>query len=254
MILILTAGTWTWQWRMSREWAIYSESYDAIASGFLAGVSDPQYMSQIVADEGLRDRLIDYMRQQNLSVFAEPRARWMEHNVNDIAPLDDGTACSATVQTAEVSASDPPPLRVTGTLLEDARSHRHLDILMVDDTGTVRGYGADPSDCRRAGTVDQVFRLRPRRLAPESPVVPRGGRKSLRLPARADAVGLSLWLVHASTCPREQRPPASLAGRSSCRVCAARNPSQFLPVRNDFPSETLPAHWVEQADRVRRRL
>ncbi len=139
IILMLTFGTWNWQWRLSREWASISQGYDAIASGFLVGVSDQEYMSQILLDEQLRGQMIDYMREQHLSVFAEPRARWMDRRIDTIAPVEKHTSCRAKISPVRLGGT-PPAFRVTGTLTIDGRSPRRLlDILMTDDTGMVKG-------------------------------------------------------------------------------------------------------------------
>lgn len=140
IVLTLTLGTWNWQWRLSREWAMLSERYDAIASGFLVSVSDQEYMSPIIADEQYRSRLVDYMRQQNLSVFAEPRGHWLAQNIQSIGPEERQTNCRATVISAVPLHGNPAPLRIRGTLTVNGRtSHRRLDILMTDNTGTVKG-------------------------------------------------------------------------------------------------------------------
>jgi hypothetical protein len=139
VILILTFGTWNLQWRMSRAWAQVSQSYDAIASGFLAGVSDQEYMSPIIRDEQYRSRMVDYMREQHLSVFAEPRARWMDRSIGSIAPIEKGTRCRATTSPVRLGG-DSADFRVTGTLTVDGRAPRgRLDILMTDDAGMVNG-------------------------------------------------------------------------------------------------------------------
>jgi len=139
IILMLTFGTWNWQWRLSREWASISQRYDAIASGFLMGVSDQEYMSPITQDEEFRSRMVDYMRQQHLSVFAEPRARWMDKNIETIAPAEKRTTCLATIKPVPLGGN-PPAFRVTGTLTIDDRPPRRLvDILMTDEAGMVKG-------------------------------------------------------------------------------------------------------------------
>jgi hypothetical protein len=143
IVLALTLGTWSWQWRLSREWAMLSERYDAIGSGFLAAVSDQDYMSPIIADEQYRGRMVDYMRQRHLSVFAEPRGRWMDRDIKTIGPTDKQSNCRATVAAVPLGG-DPPSFRVRGTLTLDdsigARPpRRRLDILMTDNIGTVKG-------------------------------------------------------------------------------------------------------------------
>jgi len=140
IVLTLTLGTWSWQWRVSREWAMLSERYDAIASGFILAVSDQEYMSPIIADEPYRSRMVEYMRQRGLSVFAEPRGRWVDQNITAIGPPDKQTTCQATVTTAVPPAGDPASLRIRGTLTVDGRPpRRRLDILMTGSSGTVQG-------------------------------------------------------------------------------------------------------------------
>jgi hypothetical protein len=138
IVLILTIGTWNWQWRLSREWASVSENNDAIASGFFLGVSDPRYMSQIVPDREIGGRMLNYMRQEKLSIFAEPRAGWIGHEVTNIVPIIDRPVCRAAIQVADPVDDDPTAFQIAGSLTGDAKLRR-LDILMVDEAGTVRG-------------------------------------------------------------------------------------------------------------------
>jgi hypothetical protein len=139
IVLILTFGTWNWQWRMPREWASVSQGYDAIASGFLAGVSDQEYMSRIISDKEFRSRMVDYMREQHLSVFAEQRAHWMDQNIKAIAPIEKQATCHASIKPVRL-ASNQLAFRIVGTLMIDSRAPRNLlDILMTDTTGIVKG-------------------------------------------------------------------------------------------------------------------
>jgi len=121
----LTFGTWNWQWRLAREWGSISQAFDAIGSGFLVGVTDEEYMSRIIAAPEFRERMVVYMREHRLSVFAEPRAGWLGHaapastchgHITAVVPLDSGG------------------YRVRGMV--DARGR--LDVLLVDH-GIVRG-------------------------------------------------------------------------------------------------------------------
>ena len=139
IILILTFGTWNWQWRLSREWASISQRYDAIASGFLVGVSDQEYMSQIILDEQLRSQIVDYMREQHLSVFAESRAHWVDQKLKTIAPIEQVTSCRTKITPLRLTGH-PLAFRITGTLTIDCRRpSRLLDILMTDENGMVKG-------------------------------------------------------------------------------------------------------------------
>jgi hypothetical protein len=139
IILVLTLGTWNWQWRLSREWASISQRYDAIASGFLLGVSDQEYMSQIILDEQLRSQIVDYMREQHLSVFAESRAHWIDQSLKTIAPIEQVTSCHTKITPLRL-ARHPLAFRITGTLTIDGRPpSRLLDILMTDENGMVKG-------------------------------------------------------------------------------------------------------------------
>jgi len=138
-ILVLTFGTWNWQWMLPRAWASVSQSYDAIASGFLVDVRDRESMSRIIPDQEYLARMVDYMRQQDLSVFAEARAHWPGRNIDSIAPIAQGANCRATIDPVSLGGN-PPAFRVTGTLTLDGRSPRGvLDILITDDAGMVQG-------------------------------------------------------------------------------------------------------------------
>jgi len=130
IVVILVFGTWPWQWRVSREWAAAFQKFDAIASGFLADVSDSELMSLLLTDDSLRNRMVEYMRREHLAVFAEPRAVWIGK------PLPSAAHASR----AEVSTLvRPNGLRVAGTV--EAKASRALDVLIADDRGTVIGLG-----------------------------------------------------------------------------------------------------------------
>ena len=86
LVLTFTLGTSNWQWMLSRDWALISEFYDALGCGPIVGASDQQYMSRIIVDPQYRNQVAGYMRQEHLSVFAEPRAGWV--NQKGVATLE----------------------------------------------------------------------------------------------------------------------------------------------------------------------
>lgn len=128
IVVILAFGTWPWQWRVSREWAAAFQKFDAIASGFLVDVSDPELMSLLLNDGPLRDRMVEYMRREHLAVFAEPRADWIGK------PLPIAAHASRAQASTFVT---PNGLRVSGTV--EANARRAQDVLISDDHGTVIG-------------------------------------------------------------------------------------------------------------------
>lgn len=128
IVLILAFGTWPWQWRVSREWAAAFQKFDAIASGFLVNVDDPELMSLLVTEAPLRDRTAEYMRREHLAIFAESRAAWIGK------PLPAG-AHSQAVEVSTVAIQNG--LRISGTL--QASTRRPLDVLIADDHGMVIG-------------------------------------------------------------------------------------------------------------------
>ena len=139
-VLLLTFGTWNWQWRMPREWATVSQGFDAIASGFFLPVSDQEYMSRIFPVEDLRTSLAGYMRDRRLGVFAEPRADWLGKNIAALAPPRAGHACQAAVRENQPLGGSPPVYRIVGSLTVGRRApSRSLDVLMTDSQGVVTG-------------------------------------------------------------------------------------------------------------------
>jgi len=131
LVLVMTFGTWSWQWRVSREWAVALQKFDAIASGFLSGVSDPELMSLLLNDGALRDHLVDYMRRERLAVFAEPRAAWVGRRIDPAPPM-----CRGSFSTVPLSDG----LRVSGSLERDGLpSESPFDLLLTDGSGTVAG-------------------------------------------------------------------------------------------------------------------
>jgi hypothetical protein len=139
IVLGLTFGTWNWQWELSREWASISERYDAVGSGFLLGVSDPGYMSPILGDADLRAGIVDYMRRQHLSIFAEARARWIGQRIARIVPVSYRSICRATIH-PDADLSPAGSVRMIGSITFDvARPWRAVDVLITDGIGTVKG-------------------------------------------------------------------------------------------------------------------
>lgn len=139
-VVLLSFGVWNWQWRMPHDWAAVSQGFDAIASGFFMPVSDQEFMSRIFAPEERRTRLAGYMRQQRLSVFAEPRANWLGQDAAAIAPARPDGDCHAAIRMAAPLGGNPPVFRIAGKLTLDGRSPvRLLDLLMTDDRGIVIG-------------------------------------------------------------------------------------------------------------------
>jgi hypothetical protein len=139
VVLILTFGTWNWQWRMPPAWASISQGFDAIGSGFILSVSDQEFMSRVFSDVDSRDRLVGYMQQQHLSVFAEPRATWIGQEMTTVARGDNGKNCHATVTATPVGGAQAS-LRVVGMLTIDGRPPpERLDILITDDQQRIAG-------------------------------------------------------------------------------------------------------------------
>jgi hypothetical protein len=133
VVLATTFGTWSWQWRVSREWAVHFQRFDAIGSAFLVDVSDPAFTSLLLTDAPLRDSLVDYMRARRLAMFAEPRARWIGRPV----PLA-AAACPASLSATPVGNG----LRLTGRLdLGSRRTASQLDVLVANPSGDVVGLG-----------------------------------------------------------------------------------------------------------------
>ena len=126
IVAAMTFGTWPWQWRVSREWVVAFQKFDAIGSGFLAGVSDPESMSFLIADAPLRDRTADYLRREHLAVFAEPRAAWIGRQIAASAPV-----CQGSFSVTPVGNG----LRVTGTV----EFQGSFDLLVVAPDGAVVG-------------------------------------------------------------------------------------------------------------------
>ena len=140
IVLMLTFGTWNWQWRMPAEWAGIFQSFDAIGSGFVVAVSDQAFMSRLFPVEDLRERLVNYMREQHLSIFAEPRSTWMGRNMGSIALRSNERKCFATMPPAISLDGTSSTLRVFGTLTVDEKPvDERLDVLITDSQGTVIG-------------------------------------------------------------------------------------------------------------------
>jgi hypothetical protein len=138
VVLAMTFGTWSWQWRLSREWAVYFQKFDAIGSGFLAGVSDPEMMSLLFTDGPRRDELVDYMRREHLAVFAEPRARWIGVQVQEIVNAENSNHCPTKVARIAIVNG----FRITGQIEAGGwRTSRQTDVVIANNAGMIVGLG-----------------------------------------------------------------------------------------------------------------
>ena len=146
LVLAMTFGTWSWQWRVSREWAVAMQRFDAIGSGFLCGVADSELMSLVLTDGALRNRVADYMRRERLGMFAEPRAAWIGRQV--AVPLD----CQGSLSTVPVNGG----LRVSGRLERAGLSSaRASDLLIANSAGIVVGLARSlPAESEGKDAVD----------------------------------------------------------------------------------------------------
>jgi hypothetical protein len=152
--LMCAFGTWNWQWYLPRDWAIVNEHLDAVASGFILDVADPPILDNVYPPP-LRNNVVDYMREQHLSVFHEPRSHWPGRNVMSIAPPDDRSTCRAVIRTVDALGSGTA-FRVTGNLVVDGQTpRRRLDVLFADSAGVVKGLARTlPIFSERAPAAD----------------------------------------------------------------------------------------------------
>ncbi len=128
------------QWRMPPQWAGIWQGFDAIGSGFIISVSDQEYMSRVFPVEDYRHRLLGYMRQEHLSVFAEPRADWIGKDVATIARGASEKNCRGNITATSSLGGNPPAFRIIGTLTVDGwPPGDRLDILMADNEGRIVG-------------------------------------------------------------------------------------------------------------------
>ncbi len=142
IVLGLTVGAWKWQWWMPRAWAISSQDYDAIGSGFIMSVSDQERMGRIFPDEELRTSLVAYMRQEHLSVFAEARSRWPGKALAAVAAPGSSHNCAGSAADTAPVPGQPSAYRAGGTLTVDGeRPSRALDVVFADDAGVIVGLG-----------------------------------------------------------------------------------------------------------------
>ena len=139
IVAVLTFGMWNWEWRFSREWAAFSERYDAIASGFLLDVSDAESMSPIIINDQIRRDVVDFMRREHLSVFAEPRAGWIGKPLSAVGAPNPQANCGVAIDAA-VPLTESAGFRVTGGVTADRKYLRQrLDLVFADQAGTIEG-------------------------------------------------------------------------------------------------------------------
>lgn len=141
----LTLGTIRWEWQAGPNWFAHTRLMDAAASGFFVGAWDPEYMSPMVPDQRLLDHWTPYLREHQLSVFAEPRATWTGKRISDLPAAF--APCQGEI--GELFPTGGDTRRARGTIPRNGK----LDIAFVDSSGIVAGTGRTIGDGRFLGYV-----------------------------------------------------------------------------------------------------
>ena len=121
------------------DWLTFCQRLDATASGFMIGAEDQEYMARSYPDQNLLNHWIPYARQHRLSIFAEPRAAWINGNAANIVKTKDTVICQLTMDHPSKAG---PAIKLTGKV-EGAFQvlARQEDLLFANSAGTVIGLG-----------------------------------------------------------------------------------------------------------------
>jgi hypothetical protein len=140
VIVALTFGTYKWQLWMPKAWAMRSQMFDAIASGFFMPVNDPDRMNQLYPNEQLRPAVASFMKKNDLAMFSESRARWIGKHVRSVVSGSIRNDCSAAVTRIGSIRRESAAVAVDGWLiLDDHAGDRARDVFFLDEREIIVG-------------------------------------------------------------------------------------------------------------------
>lgn len=126
----------------AEDWADFFRATDALGSAMLLEVPDEQLLMALWPTPAERNERITFMRQNKLSVFAEPRATWPGKRISDLFRIAPESRCIGGIEVATPIASQGfRSWRLEGWAWDDQSGRSPADILLTDDQGRIVGLG-----------------------------------------------------------------------------------------------------------------
>src|SRR5262249_56326275 len=122
--------------REAQLWVDYFHEMDAASSAFLVGVSDQRSLERVYAVEDLRTRLVDVLKRDGLSVFAEPRARWPGRTLAEAFGQRPVSTCAGAIDSIE-TLPDSRYVRISGWISDWQRRSVPRDIVVAGARGRI---------------------------------------------------------------------------------------------------------------------
>jgi hypothetical protein len=123
------------------DWPEFFRGVDAVGVALVTGVPDEKLVSILWPADAERIAIVSFLRERQLSVFAEPRATWIGRRVSDLFPPAPANQCIDAIERSLLIQASPAEAswRVEGWAW-NVLPNRALDYpLIVDPEGMVVG-------------------------------------------------------------------------------------------------------------------
>jgi hypothetical protein len=126
----------------AEDWADFFRAADAIGSAILLDVPDEQLLSALWPVPAERGERTAFLRQNKLSVFAEPRAAWPGKRIAELFQTAPADRCSGGIEAVtQIPSQEFRSWRLEGWAWDDQSGRSPADILLADETGHIVGLG-----------------------------------------------------------------------------------------------------------------
>jgi hypothetical protein len=126
----------------AEDWADFFRAADAIGSAILLDVPDEQLLSALWPVPAERKERIAFLRQNRLSVYAEPRAAWPGKRIAELFRIAPANRCSGGIEAVTpIVSKEFRSWRLEGWAWDGQSGHSPADILLADETGRIVGLG-----------------------------------------------------------------------------------------------------------------
>ncbi|HYL77900.1 MAG TPA: hypothetical protein VEU96_27050 [Bryobacteraceae bacterium] len=126
----------------AEDWADFFRATDALGSAIILEVPDEQLLSALWPTPAERNERIAFMRENKLSVFAEPRAAWPGKRISDLFRIAPENRCIGGIEVARpINSQGFRSWRLEGWAWDNQTDRSPADILLADDQGRVVGLG-----------------------------------------------------------------------------------------------------------------
>jgi len=126
----------------AEDWSDFFRGTDALGSAMILNIPDDQQLNLLWRNPAERNDRVAFLRQENLSFFAEPRATWPGQQLTGLFQLAAPNACEGGVESVTAVPSQGfRSWRLEGWAWDDRDSRVPSDILLTDESGRIVGLG-----------------------------------------------------------------------------------------------------------------